>query len=113
MPTGSGLKPHWFQILLAVADGPLHGYGIRAEVAERTEGTVTLWPGLLYRSIHALTERGWICESDPPAEAPDDARDRRYYQITPMGLEALGAEAGRMSGYLQVAREKQVPFRHA
>ena len=56
MPVRGALKTHWIHILLAIANRPLHGYGIRQEVAERTEGTVMLWPGLLYRSIQALTK---------------------------------------------------------
>ena len=112
MPVLGALKSHWFHVLLAIADRPLHGYGIRQEVAERTEGTIKLWPGVLYRSIKALTEKGWLAEVDPPGDAPEDARDRRYYAITPTGLEALAAETARMSAYVAAARDKQVPFRH-
>ncbi|NNM34221.1 MAG: PadR family transcriptional regulator [Gemmatimonadetes bacterium] len=112
MTRPASMKTNWFHILLAVADAPLHGYGIRQEVAERTGGTVTLWPGVLYRSLKALMELGWIRESDPPDDAPADARRRRFYAVTPSGLEALGREAGRMNAYLQAARDKGVPFRH-
>ena len=42
------LKPKVLHILLAVADGPRHGYSIMQEVAERTEGQVRLWPAALY-----------------------------------------------------------------
>jgi len=107
------MKSHWFHVLLAVADRPLHGYGIRQDVAERTDDTVRLWPGVLYRSIKALTEKGWIREVPTPDDAPDDARDRRYYGITPTGLEALGAETARLAAYVNDARAKQVPFGHA
>jgi hypothetical protein len=34
------LKPKVLHILLAVADGPRHGYSIMQEVAERTDGQV-------------------------------------------------------------------------
>ena len=106
------MKTNWFHILLAVADAPLHGYGIRQDVAERTGGTVKLWPGVLYRSLQALMELGWIRDVDAPEDAPLDARNRRYYAATPLGIEALGHEAARMSAYLRTARDKGVPFRH-
>ena len=113
MPVRGALKAHWFQILLAIADRPLHGYGIRQEVDARTGGTIKLWPGLLYRSIKALKEQGWIREVDPPEDAPGDSRDRRYFGITPMGLGALADETDRLAAYVAAARDKDVPFRHA
>lgn len=112
MTLRASMKTNWFHILLAVADSPLHGYGIRRDVAERTGGTVKLWPGVLYRSLEALMELGWIREADAPEGAPADARARRFYTVTPSGLEALGREVGRMDGYLRTAREKGVPIVH-
>ncbi|HEX3726094.1 MAG TPA: helix-turn-helix transcriptional regulator [Pirellulales bacterium] len=37
-----------FHILLALADGERHGYGIMREVESRSQGTVRLGPGTLY-----------------------------------------------------------------
>ena len=34
------LKPHWFHVLLSLADQEQHGYGIMQEVLDRTEGKV-------------------------------------------------------------------------
>jgi DNA-binding PadR family transcriptional regulator len=42
------LKPKILHILLALADGPRHGYAIMQEVAARTEGQVRLWPAAMY-----------------------------------------------------------------
>jgi hypothetical protein len=39
------LKPHWFHVLLSLADREQHGYGIMQEVLDRTGGKVRLWPG--------------------------------------------------------------------
>jgi DNA-binding PadR family transcriptional regulator len=36
-----------FHILLAIADGELHGYGIMQEVRSTTHGSVRLGPGTL------------------------------------------------------------------
>jgi DNA-binding PadR family transcriptional regulator len=38
------LKTHWFHILLCLAGGEQHGYGIMQEVLDRTTGRVRLWP---------------------------------------------------------------------
>ena len=40
------LKPHWFQILLSLADQDLHGLEIMDDVSRRTEGSMHLWPGM-------------------------------------------------------------------
>ena len=104
----STLKPTAFQILLALADKTLHGYGIRSEVLERTDGTVNLWPGMLYRTLGRMVKDGLIEECDSPAEAPSDSRERRYYRATGTGQEALRIEALRMASYVEEARLKEV-----
>jgi len=58
------LKPQWFHIMLALAGGEQHGYGIMQEVLDRTTGKVRLWPATLYGSIKRLIEAGLIEESD-------------------------------------------------
>src|SRR5271169_3994978 len=74
------LKTHWFHIMLSLAGGEQHGYGIMQEVLNRTTGNVRLWPATLYGSIKRLIEAELIEESDErPAPELDDAR-RRYYR---------------------------------
>lgn len=102
------LKPQWFQILLALADHDLHGYGIRNEVLERTGGRMKLWPATLYGSLKRLTERGLIREVEGPAGDEDDGRDRRFYALTPAGRGALAEEARRLASYVAAARAKEV-----
>ena len=41
------LPPHWFQILLALADADRHGLGIMHDVLDRSSGRIRLWPGML------------------------------------------------------------------
>jgi len=60
------VSAQWFQILLSIVDGPLHGAAIMEEVLERTDGSVRLWPGALYGSLSELFERGWIRETEAP-----------------------------------------------
>ena len=102
------MRPHWFQILLSVADRPLHGTAIVEEVRDRTDGAVMLWPGTLYGSLAELSERGWIEETEAPDDAPTEGGRRRFYALTRQGRAALSDEAARLAAYVRVAREKRV-----
>jgi DNA-binding PadR family transcriptional regulator len=48
------LKPLDLEILLALADEDLHGYGLVQAVAAHTDGLISLDPGNLYRVIKRL-----------------------------------------------------------
>lgn len=100
------LTPQWFQILLALAEQPLHGYGIMTDVLERTDGRMKLWPGMLYGSLKRLNDAGLVEETDAPEAAPRDRMERRYYRITASGRQALQAEANRLASYLETARNR-------
>lgn len=97
-----------FEILLALADGERHGYGIMAEVEERTDGRVQLGPGTLYGSIKRMLGRRLIAESvERPDPALDDQR-RRYYTLTALGRAVATAEAARMASLVALARRKKL-----
>jgi len=101
------LKPQWFHIMLSLAGGEQHGYGIMQEVLNRTAGKVRLWPATLYGSIKRLIEAELIEESDErPSPEEDDAR-RRYYKLTPLGKRVLDAECDRLQELVRVIRVKQ------
>ena len=101
------LKTQWFHIMLSLAGGEQHGYGIMQEVLTRTEGKVRLWPATLYGTIKRLIEAELIEESDErPAPELDDAR-RRYYRLTPLGKRALSAECERLQELVRII-QKQV-----
>ncbi len=101
------LKSHWFHILLSLAGGEQHGYGIMQEVLNRTTGKVRLWPATLYGSIKRLIEADLIQESDErPAPELDDAR-RRYYRLTALGSRVLDAECERLQELVRTIRVKQ------
>jgi DNA-binding PadR family transcriptional regulator len=101
------LKTHWFHIMLSLAGGEQHGYGIMQEVLNRTTGKVRLWPATLYGSIKRLIEAELIEESDErPAPEFDDAR-RRYYRLTPLGKRVLDAECERLQELVRTIRVKQ------
>ena len=103
------LTPAQFHILLTLADGSRHGYGIMQEIRERTEGALDLGPGTLYRSIKQLLERGLISEMEAPATGgakPDDRR--RPYGLTPAGKARLKEEAHRLRALVRWAEEAMV-----
>jgi DNA-binding PadR family transcriptional regulator len=90
------LKTNWFYILLALAAGEQHGYGIMQQVLDRTDQKVRLWPATLYGTLKRLIDSGLIEESNErPAPELDDAR-RRYYRLTQFGRRVLNAERERL-----------------
>ena len=101
------LKINWFHILLSLAAGEQHGYGIMQEVSDRTHGKLTLWPATLYGTIKRLIEAGLIEESDErPAPELDDAR-RRYYRLTRLGKRVLDAETARLEELVRIVQLKR------
>jgi DNA-binding PadR family transcriptional regulator len=101
------LKTQWFHIMLSLASGEQHGYGIMQEVLERTSGKVRLWPATLYGSIKRLMEADLIAESsERPEPELDDAR-RRYYRLTAFGRRVLNAECDRLQELVHAIRVKQ------
>ena len=89
------LKPVDLQLLLALAQGELHGYGLVQAIAEGTGGLVELDPGNLYRVLKRLLAGGLVAESPRRAAEPGEER-RRYYRITALGGRVLARELERL-----------------
>ena len=101
------LKPHWFHVLLSLADQEQHGYGIMQEVLDRTAGKVRLWPATLYGTLKRLIDQELIEESDArPKPQLDDAR-RRYYRLTKLGRSVLVAESASLEELVRVIHSKR------
>ena len=101
------VKPVAFQILLSLADGERHGYGITQDIANRTSARMRIEPGNLYRSLKAMLDAGLIEESERrPAPDLDDER-RRYYRITPLGRRVAVAETARLELLVAEAKGKK------
>jgi DNA-binding PadR family transcriptional regulator len=102
------LTPVAFEILLSVAQGERHGYGIMQDIEDSTDGRMRLNPGTLYRAIGRLVDSGLLQElSARSAPDLDDAR-RRYYSATPLGLRVAKAEARRLEVQIAAARAKRL-----
>lgn len=95
------LTPAVFHLLLALADGPLHGYAIAKAVADHSGQTVQLGPGTLYGTLNRMADAELVKE-----QAADDRR--RYYELTPLGRAVAKAEARRLSQLVSVARSKSL-----
>ena len=103
------LTPLSFQILMALADGDRHGYGVIKEIEGRTEGFVRPATGTLYAAIQRLMDQDLIVESDWRPDDPDqDDERRRYYRLTEFGRRVAEAEARRLSRIIEVAHEKRL-----
>ena len=101
------LKTQWFHIMLSLAGGEQHGYGIMQEVLQRTTGQVRLWPATLYGSLKRMIEADLIEESNNrPAPEFDDTR-RRYYRLTPLGKRVLDAECERLQELVRTIQTKR------
>lgn len=97
------LRPVEFHILLSLAAGERHGYGIIQDIQARDESAVPD-VGTMYRALARLVEQGLIeASSRRPAPDADDER-RNYYRITTAGRRVARAEAVRLEALTRAAR---------
>ena len=94
-----------YHLLLSLALGSRHGYGIIKDVEERTSGRLVLEAGTLYAAIKRLRDDALIEEGGAPPGA--DTR-RRYYALTPLGKQVLRAESERLAELVELARGARV-----
>jgi DNA-binding PadR family transcriptional regulator len=85
-----------FHLLLALVDGERHGYALKREILQRTDGKINLGSGALYGSISKMLEQELIEESDERPDSHLDDERRRYYRITALGRKVVQAEALRL-----------------
>jgi len=98
------MKLQWFHILLALSQGPLHGYGIQREILDRTGGRLRLWPATLYRLLGKLEGHGLVETVEAPVEEPEDQR-RQYYSLTRHGVARLQEEAAMLAEWARAASD--------
>lgn len=92
-----------FLILVALADGERHGYGIIQEVEKLSGGRLKLGPGSLYGALDRLSEQDLIRTTRTEVV---NGRLRRYYVINDSGLSAVREEAARRSEVVQAANAR-------
>ena len=96
-------------ILLALAGGDLHGYGIIKEVTRNSDGHYRLGPGTLYDNLKKLMDAGLVADAATsssskrkPVSSKED--DRRFYTLTKDGKNALAAEVDRLQSVVREAK---------
>ena len=92
------LRPVEFHVLLSLASGPRHGYGIMQDAAERTGEEVIPDVGTLYRALHRMVGRKLIEPSG------DGGTRRNDYRITPLGRQLAEAESRRLASLVRAAQ---------
>lgn len=102
------LKPLDLEILLALADEDLHGYGLVQAVESHTDGLIRLDPGNLYRVIKRLLEAGLVSEAGQKAASDAGGERRRYYALTPVGGQVLAAELERLRRLVNASATRAV-----
>ena len=97
------VKATRYHILLALAEGTIHGAEIQRRVDSESGGAVKLYPAMLYRALDDLERDGWIEEVVQADSNPEQVR-WRFYSLTPEGHRALEAETARLETVLDRAR---------
>jgi DNA-binding PadR family transcriptional regulator len=97
------LRPVEFHILISLAAGERHGYGIIRDIEARGDDAVPD-VGTMYRALARMVESGLI-EAAAQRSAPDAGDERRnYYRITDAGLQTARTEARRLEALMRAAR---------
>ena len=97
------LTPAVFHILLALADGPLHGYAVMQAVEASAGDEARMGPGTIYGSLQRMEDAGLVKEL---ATRTDDRR--RVFAIQPPGRRALTAECQRLTRLANLVRERKL-----
>jgi|SRR5687767_6278582 DNA-binding PadR family transcriptional regulator len=100
------LPPRDLQVLIALAAGPRHAYGLAQESEEARDGTVRLELGSLYRVLARLTASGLIADQRGSGEGQE--AKRRYYHLTPLGRRVAEAETARLQALVRLARRRHL-----
>lgn len=100
------LAPRDFLILLALAAGERHGYGLVKDIEDLSEGTVRMDPANLYRALKRLAQAGLVIDLGRRRIASQERR--RYYSLSQQGRHLAEAEATRIDRLAAVARTRRL-----
>jgi DNA-binding PadR family transcriptional regulator len=99
------LTPVAFEILLALAGTPRHGYDVLLEIERRTGGQLSPNPGTLYRALDRLLRQGLLETEDRQLGAGEP---RRHFRLSPLGVLVAAAEATRLADQVEAARTRRI-----
>ena len=100
------LKPVALLILTVLADRDRHGYGIRQDILDHTDGRIEVEAGALYRHIRALEDDALVVEAPAPRHETDERRI--YYRLSPAGRRVLAAEMHRLRDLVRLAESRGI-----
>lgn len=83
-------------ILRTLRAGPLHGYAIRREIRETTEGVLSVEEGVLYPALHRLKRNGLLTSDWGKTET---GRRAKFYRMTDLGTEHLAKQSARWTEF--------------
>ena len=96
------LSESYYYILLCLAKGPNHGYGIMQMAEKLSCGDVRIGSGTMYGATSNMMKKGWIHEI---MSEESGIERRRLYKLTDSGREALRTEIERLRRMLANAEE--------
>lgn len=108
MDTSTPLTPAVFYILLALATGEKHGYGIMKQVREDSNGAVKMGNGTMYGSLKRMLAADLVADAGDRVDPRMDDERRRYYRLTERGQQALKAEMARYARTVSLLRERNL-----
>ena len=92
------------KVVLALMDDP-HGRHWGYDLLKRA-GTRS---GVLYPILHRMLDEGWLADGWEEPASIDGRPPRRYYEVTPEGLAAMGAMVAAARADARLPRLKGLP----
>jgi transcriptional regulator len=84
-------------ILKTLTLAPMHGWGISQRIQQISRGMFEVNQGSLYPALQRLEQKNWIRSR---WETTENNRRAKYYELTPRGRKALGAETAQWRRYV-------------
>lgn len=89
-------------VLLALADGPQHGYAVMRSAAATAATEPPMGPSTIYGSLNRMVAAGLV------SAAQASGRKSKRYSLTPAGHRALWAESARLCRLADLVRERRL-----
>jgi len=85
-------------LLAAVAQGPVHGYGVISRLREDSGGVFAMPEGTIYPALHRLEAAGFVISTDELLAG----KRRRTYALTDAGVARLDARRAEWTAFSTV-----------
>ena len=89
-------------ILRTLAWGPQHGFGIAKWIKTVTDGRVQIEDGALYPALHRMAQKKLLAAE---WAITDRGRRARYYELTPLGRQALRSQTTAWNDYVSAVQQ--------